>query len=221
MRGLLLQNIGWKLLSAAIAVILWFVVVGEPRYVASVSAPLNFRNVPEDLEVSLDRPDSVTLEVRGPSGSLDPSDLADAAVLLDLASVDKPGQRTFTFSQANVVLPTSLRFVRAVPSQVRLQFERKLSREVPVQVRFSGPPPAGFGIKEQYVLPASLLVTGPASRVNKVESAETDPIDLAGVTGRREFLVNVFVNDPQVRFESASEVAVSVVTEKLQPVETR
>jgi len=32
MRRLLLENLGWKLLSLALAVILWIVVVGEPRY---------------------------------------------------------------------------------------------------------------------------------------------------------------------------------------------
>jgi hypothetical protein len=32
MRRLLLENIGWKLLSLALAIVLWVVVVGEPRY---------------------------------------------------------------------------------------------------------------------------------------------------------------------------------------------
>lgn len=32
MRRLLLENIGWKLLSLALAFALWLVVVGQPRY---------------------------------------------------------------------------------------------------------------------------------------------------------------------------------------------
>ena len=32
MKRLLLENIGWKLLSLALAIVLWVVVVGEPRY---------------------------------------------------------------------------------------------------------------------------------------------------------------------------------------------
>lgn len=32
MKKLLLENLGWKLLSLALAVVLWFVVVGAPEY---------------------------------------------------------------------------------------------------------------------------------------------------------------------------------------------
>ncbi len=32
MRRLLLENLGWKLLSLAIAIFLWFVVVGAPEF---------------------------------------------------------------------------------------------------------------------------------------------------------------------------------------------
>ncbi len=32
MRRLLLENLGWKLLSLALAILLWIIVVGEPRY---------------------------------------------------------------------------------------------------------------------------------------------------------------------------------------------
>jgi hypothetical protein len=32
MRRLLLENLGWKLLSLALAILLWFVVVGAPEF---------------------------------------------------------------------------------------------------------------------------------------------------------------------------------------------
>ncbi len=32
MKRLLLENIGWKLLSLALAILLWIIVVGEPKY---------------------------------------------------------------------------------------------------------------------------------------------------------------------------------------------
>ncbi|MFB3776881.1 MAG: hypothetical protein ACE141_04695 [Bryobacteraceae bacterium] len=41
MRRRLLENLGWKLLSLAIAVLLWIVVVGEPReLLKAVPAPV-------------------------------------------------------------------------------------------------------------------------------------------------------------------------------------
>jgi hypothetical protein len=55
-----------------------------------------------------------------------------------------------------------------------------------------------------------LRIVGPESLVNEVKYAETDVIDLTGVTGEKEFRVGVFVEDPQVRFESAPQVTVKV-----------
>ena len=87
MRRFLRENIGWKLLSLAIAAVLWYAVVGEPRYVASVSAPLEFSNVPRDLEISSEKPDTISLELEGPAGQLEQQDLAGVIMVLDLGSI--------------------------------------------------------------------------------------------------------------------------------------
>jgi hypothetical protein len=46
--------------------------------------------------------------------------------------------------------------------------------------------------------------------VKAVKVAETDVIDLTGVTGEKVLRVGVSVDDPQVRFESAPQVTVKV-----------
>lgn len=213
MRRLFSENLGWKLMSFVIAAALWYAVVGEPRYAASVSAPLEFSNVPADLELSSEKPHTVDLELQGPTGQLDQSDLSGVIVVLDLGSVQKPCERTFTLSAANMRMPAGVKFVRAVPSQVRLRFEQRTRRDVPVRARFSEPA-AGYVIKTHSVQPPKLRVVGPESHVSQVEYAETDPIDLAGVAGEKSFRVSAFVFDSQVRIESVPEVTVKVVTAK-------
>jgi YbbR domain-containing protein len=210
MRRFLRENIGWKLLSLAIAAVLWYSVVGEPRYVASVSAPLEFSNVPRDLEISSEKPDTISLELEGPSGQLEQQDLAGVVMVLDLGSIMKPCEQAFTLGAGNAKLPAGVRLIRAVPSQVRLRFERSLPREVPVRVHFTGAAGDGQEARTQSVVPPRLRIVGPESRVKEVEYAETDVIDLTGVPGAKVFRVGAFVADPQVRFESASQVTVRV-----------
>jgi hypothetical protein len=123
MKGLFLNNLGWKLLSLAIAIGLWFVMFGGPRYDATVSAPLQLEQAPAALEIGADRPQFVTVEVRGPARVLNRAALSGAVVTLDLSSVDKPGDRAFTITQADVNLPAGVEFVRATPARIQLRFQ--------------------------------------------------------------------------------------------------
>jgi hypothetical protein len=43
------RNLGWKLLSVALAVLLWITVEGEPELVTVQSVPVYYRNVDADL----------------------------------------------------------------------------------------------------------------------------------------------------------------------------
>jgi len=215
MMRFLYEHLGWKILAVLLAVALWFLVVGDPGLTASVSAPLEFRNIPLDLEINSETPEHIHLQIQGPSGQLQPSALASVAVVLDLGGVHRAGERTFFVDQSAVALPPGVQLVRAVPAQLRLRFEQRARREVPVQVRYSGSPPAGYRVLRQEVNPPAVRIAGPESRVNSVAAAETDPIDLGAVVGEGEFRVHTFIADSHVRFESSPEVVVRVVMEKV------
>jgi hypothetical protein len=68
--GLVTQNIGWKLLSLAIALVVWGVVANEPELSTFATVSVEYRNLPDDLEISSDPVSTVKLELRGPSGEL-------------------------------------------------------------------------------------------------------------------------------------------------------
>jgi YbbR domain-containing protein len=114
-----------------------------------------------------------------------------------------------------VYIPLGVELTRAVPSQVRINFERRLARKVPVTVRFSNPPPAGYRVAFQSLNPPEVMIAGPESQVRDIAAVETDPVDLSGVVGRAEFTVEVFVPDPHVRLEPAQRVRVQVEVSKI------
>ncbi|HUA84101.1 MAG TPA: CdaR family protein [Bryobacteraceae bacterium] len=205
------RNFGWKLGSLLLAVLLWFAIVGEPEVVTTHPAPILYRNLSPDLLIGSDSIDSVRLELRGPAGRLSSSALSDAAVDLDLGGIKKPGERTFTLSDNDLRLPDGVTFLRAVPSQLRLRFSRRETKEVPVQVRFSALPPRGFSIIHEEISPPTVRIAGPEARVNEIAVAQTDGIDLSGVTTGGNYHLNTFVADPQVWFESAPAVDVKII----------
>jgi hypothetical protein len=210
----LTDNLQWKALSLLIAVLLWSIVVGEPELVTSQSVPIFYKNLPRDLEIGADAPDRVHLEIRGPSGKLTPAALTDTAIMLDLSTVQSPGERTFTVVPNSMNLPIGVAFLRAVPSQLRLRFDRLVAKDVIVQVRTIGTRPSGYHIVREEVIPPKLRIVGPENHVTQVESAQTDPIDLASTYGHAEFRVHAYVADPQVRFDSSPIVTVRVTMQK-------
>ena len=200
MKNLLLRNLPWKLLSLAIAAALWLAVAREPELATSLSVPVDFKNMPEDLDFNSAVPDRVHLEVRGPSGRLSHDNLADVAVVLDLSEA-RPGERTYTIRDTSVNVPSGVSFYRAIPSQLTLRFEHVISRDVPVKLMIQGIP-YGYRVLSTDVQPAKVRIRGPEQRVRALTQVVTDPVDLSGVVGQKELRTHVNVGDPQIRLES-------------------
>src|SRR6266568_9627478 len=159
---LITRNAGWKLFSLLVSLLLWFTYARDPETGTFVSAPIEYRGMPEDLEISSDLVGSVSIDLRGPSGKIENFNAAKSAVVLDFSGIHKPGERTFQIDERNINLRTGMRLVRAIPAQVRLQFERRASQSVPVRVRFTGAPPKGYQIERYEVYPKELTLVGPA-----------------------------------------------------------
>lgn len=207
--GFLFRDLWWKLLSLGIAVLLWLFAVSEPTMSTLVSVPVQFKGMPESLEISSDVVERVYLEVRGPASELlameqDP----EYAVVLDMSQV-RPGEQTFSIREGNVLLPRGTRLVRAIPSQLRFEFERRVWRDVPVHIRL-GEPQKGYEIADYEVRPRTLRIVGPESRVGRIQSVTTDPVDIASVVGVSEFRVTAYVDDAHVRFVTPPQVVVKV-----------
>lgn len=208
------KNLGWKLGSLLLAFLLWLAFSSAPLVVTTHTAPIVYRNVANGWMVSGNSPETVHLELRGPAGRLTVSSLAETVVRFDLANAGSTEDRTFTISESNLNLPPGVAFLRAVPSQLRLQLARLAQKEVPVEVRFSGALPAGYQLAGQSVSPQQLGIAGSETRVMSVTQVQTDPIDLHGLTQSGDYRVDTFVDDPQVHFESPPQVTVHLTIER-------
>jgi hypothetical protein len=214
------DNFLWKLLALAIAVVIWALVATEPELSTFATVRLEFKNLPDDLDIGSEPVTSILLELRGPSGELRTSGVESyglgavrPAVILDMSHV-QPGERTFAIGSSNVRLPRGVRLVQATPSEVRFLFEHRRERMVLVTPRFRGEGNHGYALDQVNLVPQQLEIEGPASHVARIDQVVTDPIDLSSVFGSSEFHVTAYVDDPLVRFHGSPQVTVSVVMKK-------
>ncbi|MGC8759691.1 MAG: CdaR family protein [Bryobacteraceae bacterium] len=214
MMRLFTQNLPLKLLSLALAFILWFLYSGSRELTTAITVPVQYRNIPTDLEIGPNLVEEVRLIVRGSSPLLSRLAASPAPVILDLGHVRRPGLTTFSIHRQNVSLPTGVELERAVPSQIQILTEIRVTKEVTVIPVFNNIP-AGFRVASWSVAPSVLTLSGPKSRMDAIHHVNTDPIDLQlhGMSGKVS--TTAFAGDPQAHFLSSPEV---VVKFRLEPL---
>ncbi len=202
-----------KLAALAIAVAMWWGVARDPVIELGVNAPIEFHNVPENLEISTETIPQAQVRVRGPARVL--RDLAQAEIhpSIDFGGAT-PGERTYELSPRQIQLPHEAEVVQIIPASLRVQFDRKATKQIEVRPRVIGTFAAGYRILEATAVPDHITIVGPAKRVEAIENAITDPVDASGVIGKANFITHAYISDPLVRFVNPTPIHVIVVTEK-------
>jgi YbbR domain-containing protein len=211
-----LHNLGLKLLSLALAVGLWLAVAGEPISEVAVDVPIALHNMPPNIEISSASIPKAQIRLRGPERIIRRLQPADIYAELDLKGV-KPGERTFDLTANQVHHSRELTVVQVVPSDVHLAFDVRSIRDIPVQPRVIGTFADGYQIGQIQVEPSTVKVAGPKKRVEAVDAATTDPVDVTGAINRMSFVRHPYVSDPLVQVSSTDPVRVTILMEKTSP----
>jgi len=220
LRRWVLHNFWLKILSLVLATGLWLAISPdqEPAEVA-MRVPIEFRNVPTELEISSATIPEAQIRVRGPERMIRELRSTDIHAELQLADA-KPGERTFDLTAQQVRLQRNLTVVQVVPGQVHLSFDTRLTREVEIHPRVTGNFAAGEQVGKILVDPEKIKITGPQHHVELVSAATTDPVDASGTTTTATFVTNVYVADALVQVVQPTPVRVTVVMEKSAPAES-
>jgi hypothetical protein len=211
------RHLGLKVLAIALATLLWLTVAGEHVVERSLRVPLEFRNIPPQLEITGDPPDNVDVRLRGSSAVLGRLDPGEVVAVLDLAG-GRPGSRLFHLRNDEVRAPFGVEVAQVIPSTVSLELEKSATRMVPVIPAVLGEPAAGFVVGRRTAEPATVRIIGPESHVRELAEATTEPVNITGGRERVRDVVTVGVTDAAVRLDSP--VSATVLVEILPaPVE--
>ena len=207
------QNFGLKLTSLVLAVGLWFVVARDPIAEVEMNVPIEFHNLPENLEIDSASFTQAQIRVRGPERVIHRLEVSDVHAGINLANVS-PGERTFDLTPRQVHVPQDLEVVQVIPTQFQLSFDTRATRTVEVRARVTGTFATGMRVAQVIADPSSIMITGPRRRVEAVESATTDPVDVSGTMTRTWRLTQASVPDPLIQIVHPTPIRVTVIMER-------
>jgi YbbR domain-containing protein len=204
-----LRHLGLKFLSIALAALLWLLVSGEQIVERAMRIPLEFTNLPTQLEVVGDVPMVVDVRLRGSSGALSRISAGELAAMLDVRAA-RPGRRLFHVTGADVRTPFGVDVVQVMPASVSLTFEPSAVKIVPVVPAIEGDPADGYLMGTVTADPPTVEVVGPASALGSLTEAITEPVSIADASSVVTELVTVGLPDQSVRLREPLVARVTV-----------
>jgi YbbR domain-containing protein len=180
LRRIFVEDWSLKLLSLAIAIVLWLLVTGQNQPVtAHVNVQLNFIR-PQALEISNDPPRTVDVMLTGSRNKLDDLTSLDLVATVDISD-QRAGERVLRLAdKAQITLPQGIKVDGFQPSAIPIRLEEIVDRQVAVEPKLEGKPDDGYEVYSVYPNKDRVAVRGPASRVEGLQKVPTESIWLAG-----------------------------------------
>jgi YbbR domain-containing protein len=204
------HNIGLKIVSLLLAVGLWLAVARDPVAEVEETVPIEFQNLPDQLEIDSANHTQVQVRVRGPERVIHRLQAEDVHAEINLATV-RPGERTFDLTSREVHVPQDVEVVQIIPGQFQLSFDERATRRIEVHPRVTGNFASGLRVGQVIADPPSVMITGPRGRVAAMDAALTDPIDASGVMTRAVFVTHAYVTDPLIQVAHPFSIRVTVI----------
>jgi uncharacterized protein (TIGR00159 family) len=124
-RSLIIPRGRLKLATLAIVSLVWLMLAGEQNFEVTIKAPVEFKNLPENMEIVQPMKPSVKITARGLRKDAGTLNSKNVQVDLDLSSA-KLGRKTYRISPKQAVLPGErIDVVRIEPTEFVLEFRQK------------------------------------------------------------------------------------------------
>jgi len=199
LRKLFVEDWSLKLLSLAIAIVLWLLVTGQNQPVtAHVNVQLNFIR-PAALEISNDPPRTADVMLPSSRNKLDELTSIDLVATVDISD-QRAGERVLRLAdKAQLSLPQGVKVDGFQPSAIPVRLEQIVERQVAIEPKLEGKPADGYEVYSTRASKGSVTLRGPQSRVAALDRVPTESV---WISGHKESFtatnVAIDVSDPKV-----------------------
>lgn len=193
---------------------LWFLVNMSRNYSLDIQMPIELGNIPEERALATDLPGAVTVSLQGEGWKLVSLYNNPPRIFLNVTR-DQVNLYEQVRDQLNA-LP-SLTVLKVSPVNVEVELEDRVRKKVPVMSKVN------VEFKEQFdfmnppaLLPDSVVISGAASQLKKLDTVSTETIRLNGISNDIDRIVALQRPHPLVelsRYKVRYQAAVAEFTE--------
>jgi YbbR domain-containing protein len=185
LRGLVFENLGFKLLSVIFAIATWSWVQGEQDVQQRARVTVDWR-LPTNLALADEIPESLILTVKGSQMFVRNLDRAPLRMRVDLSDVSA-GPQVVDFTEGSIEnLPQNVHVVSISPARAEFRLDEKVKRRIRVTPVTIGEPGSGYRVQKISVEPDFLEVEGPRTRLAELGEIPTTPIDVGNLQDDKE-----------------------------------
>ncbi|MCD4653616.1 hypothetical protein K8T06_06740 [bacterium] len=178
-------NIGLKMGSLLLAIILWVTITGQgtsDRIIRDITYQI--KNIPEKMALTDKGAGVIQIRIKGPKSLIPTLKSEDFTVSLTLPNDIEAGKIPLTITHSNVITPYSnqLSILQILPSTVTVNLDQVIRKSVNIKPFLRGAPDPNYELGQWRVSPPTAIIEGPASVLEEIEEVYTEAIDIAGQT---------------------------------------
>ena len=170
----ILENWKLKLLSVALATMLWFVVylIGETK--KEISVPVSIVNLSRNYVIMKTDNAKVAIALTGRVSVLKDIKESDVKVSLSMSNIQE-GENVFNISKSNVQIPRGVQIGDIRPSSIKIDIDRIIEKKVKTVVKLDRRWIGEYEVKSWS--PDYVMVEGPKRIWEKKSFIETLPVN--------------------------------------------
>ena len=188
---------------------IWFGFTRSQDTIIALNVPIEYVNRPLSYEILDTSTDEARLQLYGSSALIKSLQPGQVLVRVDLSKAVE-GRNVFPITQDNIVLPPGVFLNKVQPSNIDVNLDAPVTKELPVQVDWAGKLPDNLNLVKVSVTPETVKVIGGSQVLDHAGTIYTAPVRLDSLAKSGSVTTTLVLTPPSLKLISNSNEKVTV-----------
>jgi hypothetical protein len=221
-----MRNLGLKLLSLFLAIIIWVGVVGERKSQGNIiiTTPIELKNLPENLELVKISSTMVNVRLSGPLSIIKTLTPLDISLIIDVKknipeidTIKYEKTLNIKLKKGMFIIAKGVKIKDILPPTIQITIEKKMKKSLKVILKGDISAKKGYKITDITINPGTVLIEGPSLLLKNRKKIETEDINLKNLKQSIELSVMLKKFDSRIIFlQDIKKVKVKITLKKIQ-----